>query len=283
MKKAILFNDTRNESHIGCDLGIEAILKEYRNADINIIHTFNRRNTINKQNQVKEKIKECDLVLVNGEGSLHHGSQFFDVVLQLLPNNKPNFLINSLWQKMYVPQHLLDKFSLISVRETKSYEAIIDFVDESKVRVVPDMVFAHNIQMNPIGYGDSVMGGLRNQLKNTNHYSPLQFKNDNYPSPNTYFSWLKSLDVYVTGRFHGVCLAALANVPFLTFPSNSHKIEGLLKDMNAQNLLISDINQVTEEKINEAKQTIDKIHKEYTMSAKTIITNFIKEVKQQLC
>ena len=63
-----------------------------------------------------------------------------------------------------------------------------------------------------------------------------------------YISWMKSLDLFVTGRFHGVCLAILLNVPFLAFPSNSHKIEGILNDCKSPELLISEFSDIEKKK-----------------------------------
>lgn len=40
---------------------------------------------------------------------------------------------------------------------------------------------------------------------------------------------LRTARLIVTGRHHGVCLAALAGVPFVALPSNTWKVEGLLE------------------------------------------------------
>lgn len=46
------------------------------------------------------------------------------------------------------------------------------------------------------------------------------------------FGPTQQASLVVTGRFHGICLAILAKRPFVAFASNTHKIEGLLKDAN---------------------------------------------------
>ena len=41
---------------------------------------------------------------------------------------------------------------------------------------------------------------------------------------------LRRTSIYLTGRYHGICLAISAGVPFRAVTSNSHKIEALLKE-----------------------------------------------------
>ncbi|MCU0767502.1 MAG: polysaccharide pyruvyl transferase family protein [Gammaproteobacteria bacterium] len=47
-------------------------------------------------------------------------------------------------------------------------------------------------------------------------------------------------ECFVTGRFHGICLALLTRTPFLTLASNSHKTEGMLADLGMSHRLLPD-------------------------------------------
>jgi hypothetical protein len=41
---------------------------------------------------------------------------------------------------------------------------------------------------------------------------------------------LRRTNIYLTGRYHGICLAISCGVPFRAISSNSHKIEALLAE-----------------------------------------------------
>jgi polysaccharide pyruvyl transferase WcaK-like protein len=39
-----------------------------------------------------------------------------------------------------------------------------------------------------------------------------------------------------TGRFHGAILASMLKIPFTAYPSNTHKIIGMMEDMGLEDL-----------------------------------------------
>ena len=254
MKKAILINDTSDERHIGCDNVIKNIKYLCRKNNIEITTTFTRADINKHSAKCFESMKTCDIIIINGEGSLHdkYGRKWFIKVLKLIPKNKKAVLINSVWHNMGKITEL-NKLSLVSVRELNSYESLTKTHPKlKKVRIVPDVLFY--IQQMPkklnIGYGDSVSSDITDKLKCHANYFPLQYnkvgkpkypselaKNDIY----SYLNWLKSLDLHITGRFHGVCLSAMAGTPFLALASNARKIEGILRDMGCSELLITAI------------------------------------------
>jgi hypothetical protein len=47
-----------------------------------------------------------------------------------------------------------------------------------------------------------------------------------------------SSECFVTGRFHGICLALLTRTPFLALASNSHKTEGMLASLGMEDRLL---------------------------------------------
>jgi hypothetical protein len=61
-------------------------------------------------------------------------------------------------------------------------------------------------------------------------------------------------------------MAAYYGIPFLAFKSNSHKNEGILKDMGCSELLIEEEKQIAH-KMRDARCLISKAHK-YAMDAK---------------
>jgi len=103
---------------------------------------------------------------------------------------------------------------------------------------------------------------LRFFLKKQTNYFPMQVE-ASAPSLYAFLHWIKSNDLIITGRFHGVCFAAICDVPFLAYPSNSHKVEGLLKDMNCEDLLV--------------RNTRDALRKKQAaISAQPKIRNYVK-------
>jgi len=235
-RKAILLNDTSRENHIGCGLVIQNIKKLCREKGVELLDTFERKNIRPANARLLANIELCDFIIVNGEGSLHHSSGATSGLIEF--GDKPKVLINAVWDKMFLVGNILNSFSYISVRENRSYAEIIKSVSKEKVHTVPDMIFysTESVIVHKLGFGDSVMDFVREKLKKERNYFPMQLA-ATCPDIYAYINWLKSLDLYVTGRFHGVCLAMMFQVPFLAIPSNSHKIEGLLEDCGCSDLL----------------------------------------------
>lgn len=262
MKKGILINDTSGEHHIGCDTVVDNIKRLSANVGIEIFASFTRQNVKNRIPKLKEAIHSCDIVIVNGEGSLHdsYGRNFLVTLLKLIPKGKKAVLINSLWYKMGQVADM-NKFSLISFREQRSFNEFYNtYIKlQKKIYCIPDVIFAVDIEGNDnIGYGDSVSGNISNRLSKHDNYFPLDykrtFKAKTYHQEffaddvQYYIKWLKTLDLHVTGRFHGLCLSAIAGTPFLVFPSNAEKIEALLHDMGCSELLIKSTDEIYNKK-----------------------------------
>lgn len=261
-KSAVLINDTSKEYHIGCYNVINNIQRLCKKNNIRLIDKFTRHEITDKirLGSLNKKIHNSDIIIINGEGSLHHhprrNTKWFPMILKIIPKNKKIVLINTLWQDMKELKDdikLLDKIDLISVRESYSYKDLISiYPKKEKIIITPDILFATEInnEMVKIGYGDSVHRELRTELTKRDIFFPLSYIHKGtyrnieqlvIPTLLSYQMWLNSLELYITGRFHGVCLAAMTNTPFVALPSNSHKIEGILTDMGCLDLLAPSI------------------------------------------
>jgi exopolysaccharide biosynthesis predicted pyruvyltransferase EpsI len=297
VRTAVLINDTsKEEYHIGCVTVINNIRQLCHSHNIKLIKTYSRNELLTgKFSDIKKTLQDQEIIIVNGEGSLHHhprtNTKWLLKLLNIMPHNKKMVLINTLWQDMeklvdYDKQ--LDKFNFISVRETLSYNSLLSMYPKpEKLIITPDLIFATEIPNFAEGYGDSVIHDIRNQLKEYDNYFPLSFisrgsyfnpKELTIPSLQGYLKWLKSLEFHVTGRFHGVCLSSLMNIPFLAFPSNSHKIEGILGDMYCSNLLITSLDDI-ENKKPLAKELIVKAHN-YAIEARPKIDELFRRISQ---
>ena len=283
IKSAIVINDTTWENHIGCESVIQSIKKHCKKRDIEVVHSYQRSDVIHKAQEIKDKMTKVDMIFVNGEGSLHHSPQWFSDLLPILPHHQSCFLINTIWDKMFFNDvNLLNKFQLISVRESNSYDELLKtYSKPEKVSIVPDLIFGLDTvnkrqTRNKTGFGDSVLYSLREYLSSLDNYFPLTY-NDRKIIAQEYINWLRSLNLYVTGRFHGVCLSIISETKFFAFPSNSHKIEGILKDLDCEELLIHSLKDI--DKINNEKNYIE-IFKNYRKDAKKKINMFFDKVAE---
>lgn len=281
--KAIIINDTSNEKHVGSFTVIKMLKFLCKKYGIEVIKTVTRREITDDIIKVKNTLYKGNIVIVNGEGSLHDSPLWFYKLLEILPEKHKNFLINSLWEKMYFGNSdRLNKFDLISVRESKSYKELTK-IKKDNVIITPDLIFYLSYSgINKIGYTDSVLPSLKESLKKQQNYIPLSYVSD-FPNIETHIQWLKTLDLHITGRFHGVCLSAIANTPFLAFPSNSHKIESILNDMDCSELLITSFEDITKDKKEKAKELIHKAHlysKEAKGKIELLFETIIKKINE---
>ena len=256
----VILNDTGTEGHIGC-VGVMRMFRSVCEKNgMRVVKTFVRSVIESNPRAVKKRIVEvgAKLIIVNGEGTFHRSGSIWGNFMGSLPKGIPAVLVNTVWDKMFVDKTSLSRFEFITVRESLSYDALLGLKPSVSVTVVPDILFFMKAGPNGVGYGDSVMGLVANQLAARTNYFPV---NRVYsPDVSAYLCWLSRLRVYVTGRFHGVVLAAIAGTPFLSFPSNSHKVEGLLKDMGCSELLLNSMEEM-EGKIEAAVATKDRVKK----------------------
>lgn len=290
--KAILINDTSNECHIGSQQVVETIHKYCEKYKIEIVNSFTRSQIVENPRFIIAQGNTVDLVIINGEGTFHHYPRytlsFFPPLMEGLKGNNKIVLINTVWQDIYYKnlENHLDKIDLISVRESSSYNEIIKIYPEEKVIITPDLIFdLKYLRKHKIGYGDSVYQNDRTLLKEHENYFPLTtIEEGTYEKPlkvakadiGAYLNWLSSLDLYVTGRFHGVCLALICGIPFLARKSNSHKIEGLLEDIGCNDLLLGSFDEI-ESKTKQA-QEIRESKNEYLIEAPNKIDKMFKRI-----
>lgn len=279
MLTAVLLNDTSGENHIGSTQVVENIVINARKHNIHIAAKFRRQDVMQSNMVLIDAMKRCDFILINGEGTFHHSPKWISGLLgQFLV--KPVVVINAVWDTMCVERSLLSKVSLIFVRETKSFNQLITIYPQDRVKVVPDMLFASlktikQHQEASIGYCDSVLEYVRMLSEVKDNYFPLETKTTQ-PDFYAYIAWLSGLKLYITGRFHGICLAAMCGIPFLSFPSNCHKNEALLEDMGCGDRLIRSFEEIPTKP--ELGETGARAIENYVNSAEEKIDNMFREI-----
>ncbi|KKM04578.1 hypothetical protein LCGC14_1762840 [marine sediment metagenome] len=242
--KAALVNDTSGERHVGCNAVIAAIRGVAAMHGIEIIKSYTRSEIINDACY----FTGADIIIINGEGSLHHGtpnSAFLWTVLNHAQmNNIPTVLINTVWDGMELDDRqleLLNTLELVSCRESKSLYQIYDVYKERMAWVTPDMIFAHHprdISAAPQKEGLVYCPGSGKLTAQIAQRKPniLIQRHTGAPSFEEFCSELTNYDGVVTDRFHTCCIAMMCGLPVYALKANCHKVDGLAEDSQAFNV-----------------------------------------------
>ncbi len=202
--------------------------------------------TLKEQSQKKNwKIARCyqkyNILIVNGEGSMHHNSNHFVNKMQILQKavdfGIPAYLVNTVWEENTNEyDSVLKRLAGISTREILSQKELENKHGiQSKYTI--DASFFANIDTK------SDFTNYNGQPVKTDFYDPYTSKwttlSDNFVNvpyiSMTKNSWssfvlsLKTSKYLITGRHHAVYAACKARIPFAASESNTHKISGLIK------------------------------------------------------
>lgn len=122
-----------------------------------------------------EALPDVDLIVVNGEGTLHHGAaagrRLLRVIEHPLRRHVPVVFINMLWQDN-PPEWdaLLKRADLVSVRDTHSQRGLA--LKDIRSNFCPDFSFSHtwpealpSQRGNCVAYGDSIYPEVTKELR----------------------------------------------------------------------------------------------------------------------
>lgn len=188
MKKIVLVaNDTRNENHHGCSRVMNAIDKNIMIREIDTVNYISLRVFWEKDENIKKNILNSDLVLINGEGTLHDDSLYVNSLCSLVNfcfhYNIPIFIVNATISNLSLENlNKIKKSNMIYVRDSSSCKYLADHNIASKI--VPDLTFwmyrSFDIFSNEkkvFGYTDSVVKQKTKTLENYAKVNELQFIN----------------------------------------------------------------------------------------------------------
>jgi hypothetical protein len=221
-----LFNDTSPE-HAGCRAVMESLGRAMAG------HAVISRNKVGERFYDEQALRDCDAVLVNGEGTLHHGHGEF--LLEMLGKGqelgKRTLLVNALFQQTppFFPE-VLARLDHFSVREPRSFECAKACGGNPQLML--DACAGATLQ------GGKAREGISGIVKGDTHpHSPLHGLLDEFPLPHAglgenfadFIATMRNCEVYITGQHHAIYGCGLAGTPFVALPSNSHKIESLIE------------------------------------------------------
>jgi hypothetical protein len=255
--KVALFNDTGIIPHVGCIAVSDANCRMLAGHSVAVVFRAfvgeqtscwngNRRSSVQQvlKSSLRSKLEAVDAVIVNGEGTIHHG--FGGHLLAILEAaqylGKKSLLINAVLQDVELFDDVLTKLTDLTVRDIRSS----DFLSGRGIshRIVVDSILEAGFESKPLidlsgrivvtdwhpSRDDDVGSILRSMLVDSHlrpFFLPLAHGIHRYiwrRIPST----LSTASVLITARHHGIYLAALAGIPFVALPGNTHKIEGLL-------------------------------------------------------
>ncbi|MXP47952.1 hypothetical protein GRI43_11205 [Altererythrobacter luteolus] len=165
MVRAVLLNDTRIDRHHGCTTVVETIGTLSARNGIEIIASSPAHHDWHADAEIAGAIKSADLVIVNGEGTVHHdrpaGLKLLDVGRFAREHGTKAALINSTWQANGADAlRALEAFDIVTVRESASEAELA--VHGHHARRIPDLALYHQPEISAlrsgVGYCDSVQG-----------------------------------------------------------------------------------------------------------------------------
>jgi len=234
--KVVFVNDTSLRTpHFGCQLVGQTFREQFSRAGLDLVASL--PGDFSRHPDWKACLARADLVIINGEGSIHHGR--FQELINLAAQY-PCALVNCVYQKNPENENL-KKFKYISARESMSAAAIR--AHGAEVEVVPDVLFA-SIFLNsfvPIERGIHDFCFTDCAEKVVKKFGPLKIRYRPGFSPKTpvvgdYLNFLASHRRMAVGRFHAAVCCSVMGIPFSTWDSNTWKTEGMMKDMNVGHL-----------------------------------------------
>ncbi|MCF6267470.1 MAG: polysaccharide pyruvyl transferase family protein [Desulfuromusa sp.] len=284
IRKVVLLNDTSFEQHHGCCVVIANIKTLLRERGLHLLATNPVGVPWEDNVSFRKKMDDSDIVLINGEGTIHHSQpralDLITVVDYAKKHNKPTALINCTYQDNN--DYIHDRaglFDKVYVRESLSQDELRENGIQSSV--VPDLTFFQEpfrlpTPRNGVGVTDSVdtefseklyhfskrqdmvylpalakqnfrldRGTLRRQFKDLMKsvcFKALQMAGGSisfnrqrflasYASTDRYINTIAKLELLMSARFHSCCFAVKTLTPMIAFASNSHKIQGMFKDI----------------------------------------------------
>jgi polysaccharide pyruvyl transferase WcaK-like protein len=268
--KILILNDTRAENHHGCSRVMNAIDRNLfiRNEyEVSYLKLMTRWDL---DEDIKRKIIQTDLLIINGEGTLHGDLIHVRCLLNAISFAKSYgvtvAVINTtLYDLSNKSINILAKVDYLYVRDMASKKLI----EENGINVFycPDLVFWEPFPLEKEiyrsgwavtdGYGPTVLDAEMRKNSSTpitisnleqrfyklsklrkvliRLISIINFSRSVKPlSDSTQVDFLRRLNSFefvLTGRYHIVCMCLLLEIPFKFIDSNTPKISFLLSDI----------------------------------------------------
>lgn len=268
--RVAILNDTATRHHHGCTRVMANLVAGIAGAGMTVAARIPARADWPRDAAMRAALVAADLVVINGEGTLHDGAPLGARLLEVteVRAGRPVALVNALWQdnppgwNRYLPG-----LALVAARDSRSAVALAA-AGARGVRWMPDLSLAAPAGVAPrpragLIVGDSVRMEARQALSRAAQHLGAEVMPTKTlagrlwrlpparaalwrvytgtwrgpvprftlaPDAAAYLDRLAGAAGHVTGRFHGVCLSMLTETPFLALGSVTAKVEVLLSD-----------------------------------------------------
>ncbi len=260
--KVFLLNDSASLPHVGCQAVADAHARMLGSAGHQVIdrafvdelRAFANDNekagiaAVLADAALRSRIAAADAVVVNGEGTLHHGfgSEYFACLGAAQQLGKATLIVNAVFEAHRGWCDTLGRLDDFCVRDAESLRHAHSH--GLHARLVPDSFlgaqFGADANVDLSGqivvtdwhpYRDADVGATLRQVLDRvgdSFYYPLQHGVQTHLWRGAVADW-EAASIIITARHHGVYLAARARKPFIALPSNTRKIEGLIEAAGA--------------------------------------------------
>ena len=169
--RVIVMNDTSGRSHHGCARVMRLLYLGLAKHGVQVIHRSMARSDWTREKGFADALTSADLIVINGEGTLHHGREAGRTMLNVISTAKakgvPVALINALWQDN--PPEWLDLLSGAALVATRDQRSAAELAKLDNVRTLPDLSLSAGAepQLGPrdrLYFGDSVRWSTRRAL-----------------------------------------------------------------------------------------------------------------------
>jgi len=229
--KILLLNNTENY-HAGSKQVITFLKNEFRNHQLITPKTL--KNIV---------VEEYDLVILNGEGSMHSSNlrpkivKWLEIMSAAAKKGIKTAIINTVWENNSIEAtQMLENFFYVSVREIKSKEEILKTVD-TNVDIFLDLSYYTKVNYIPMQSQYNIVTGNRYsdfetpKISNVGENGTIDIFTESW---DIIVNKLRHSNILVTGRHHEMYAACKARCMFIVLEGNSHKNQGLIKtfDLN---------------------------------------------------
>ena len=224
--KVLLLNDT-SAYHNGCKVVVEALTKKYGVTDTvtTSVMTSGQFNGID--------YSQYDLVVLNGEGSIHDsartGMMFLSELKLAQWQGVETKLVNTVWQNMsHKFDDVLRKCTEITVREVHSFNEMLTHAIIPDI--VPDCSYFVDVPIAQYDHVEIYEGQYWGE-SSSGKYPIINIFNDPW---NEIVNKLRNAELLITGRHHEMYAACKAKCRFLIKEGNTWKNKGLLDTVDAK-------------------------------------------------
>ncbi|MGL6315388.1 hypothetical protein [Vibrio sp. WXL103] len=225
--KVVFVNDTSTfNNHFGCQLVGQTIREQISRVGMEITLTLGLKFKLT--DEIHNALSQADLVIINGEGCVHHGRNKH--LLDLAKRYKC-VLINCVYEKNPEWEEL-NYFKYVSARESYSAREILKV--RAQCDVVPDVIFASSYLNSFLVPKPNLDIGFTDNVTDTS----VGFG----PKPKLirdYFVELSKYKRLCIGRFHAVISAIVMEKPFSSWDSNTFKTRAMMEDIGISHLHFS--------------------------------------------